>query len=221
MYVVKAFSGVGTIDGRCEEAPWTSSPKSTYLKIKRCIDVVAVLATAPAVLIVILIAAAAIMLVEGGPVLFIQERVGRGGRIFRMLKLRTMKVHSSGQQIATQKNDPRITALGQFLRQSHIDELPQLWNVLVGDMTLIGPRPEQPLLVAQYREKLPSYDVRQAVRPGLSGWAQVNYGYAADLEETARKLDYDLEYVTRCGPAIDMLIVFRTFRIFLDPRFVR
>lgn len=221
MFAVKAFSGVGTIDGNCTEAPWTSSPKSTYLKIKRCIDVVAVLATAPAVLIVILIAAAAIKLAERGPAFFIQERVGRGGRIFRMVKLRTMKIQSSGPPIATQKNDPRITALGRFLRQSHIDELPQLWNIFVGDMTLIGPRPEQPLLVAQYREQLPSYDLRHTLRPGLSGWAQVNYGYAADLEETARKLDYDLEYVTRCGPAMDLLIVFRTVRIFLDPRFVR
>lgn len=221
MFAVKAFSGVGTIDGNCTEAPWTSSPKSTYLKIKRCIDVVAVLATAPAVLIVILIAAAAIKLAERGPAFFIQERVGRGGRIFRMVKLRTMKIQPSGPPIATQKNDPRITALGRFLRQSHIDELPQLWNIFVGDMTLIGPRPEQPLLVAQYREQLPSYDLRHTLRPGLSGWAQVNYGYAADLEETARKLDYDLEYVTRCGPAMDLLIVFRTVRIFLDPRFVR
>jgi lipopolysaccharide/colanic/teichoic acid biosynthesis glycosyltransferase len=219
--LVKAFSGVGTVNSGCAEAPWTSSPQSAYLKIKRCIDIVAVLATAPAVLLVILMAAAAILLAEGGPVFFIQERVGRGGRIFRMVKLRTMKVHSSASQTATLKDDPRITPLGRFLRQSHIDELPQLWNIFVGDMTLIGPRPEQPLLVAQYREKLPNYDLRHTVRPGLSGWAQVNYGYAADLDETARKLDYDLEYVTRCGPAMDLLIVFRTFRIFLDPRYVR
>ena len=221
MFAVKAFSGVGRIDGSCTEASWTSSPNSSYLRIKRCIDIVAVLATAPAILIVILIAAAAIRLAEGGPVFFIQERVGRGGRIFRMLKLRTMKIHSSAYQTATIKNDPRITALGRFLRQSHIDELPQLWNIFVGDMTLIGPRPEQPLLVAQYREKLPSYDLRHTLRPGLSGWAQVNSGYAADLKETARKLDYDLEYVSRCGPAMDLLIVLRTARIFLDPRFVR
>jgi lipopolysaccharide/colanic/teichoic acid biosynthesis glycosyltransferase len=219
--LVKAFSGVGTVNDSYAKSRSTSSPNVSYLTIKRWIDVVAVLATAPAVLIVILIAAAAIRLAEGGPAFFIQERVGRGGRIFRMLKLRTMKTHSSGSQIATIKNDPRITPLGQFLRQSHIDELPQLWNIFVGDMTLIGPRPEQPLLVAQYREKLPGYDLRHAVRPGLSGWAQVNFGYAADLEETARKLDYDLEYVSRCGPTLDLLIVLRTFRIFLDPRYVR
>jgi len=180
-----------------------------------------VLASTPAVILVLLLASAAIYLLEGGPIFFVQERVGKGGRVFRMFKLRTMKAESRSEQIATVKDDPRITPLGKFLRQSHLDELPQLWNILLGHMSLIGPRPEQPALVNHYREKLPLYDLRHSVAPGLSGWAQVNYGYAADLAETARKLDYDLEYVRNCGPKMDLLIVVKTFRIFLDPRFVR
>jgi lipopolysaccharide/colanic/teichoic acid biosynthesis glycosyltransferase len=182
---------------------------------------VVVLASTPAVILVLLLTAAAIYLLEGGPIFFIQDRIGKGGRAFKMFKLRTMKAESRSEQIATVKDDPRITPLGKFLRQSHLDELPQLWNVLLGQMSLIGPRPEQPALVDHYREKLPHYDLRHAVAPGLSGWAQVNYGYAADLAETARKLDYDLEYVRNCGPKMDFLIVVKTFRIFLDPRFVR
>ena len=130
----------------------------------------------------------------------------------------------AAQREAEKANLPAIAvspALGKFLRQSHVDELPQLWNILRGHMSLIGPRPEQPALVGHYREKLPLYDLRHSIAPGLSGWAQVNYGYAADLAETARKLDYDLEYVRNYGPKMDFIIVVKTFRIFLDPRFVR
>jgi len=184
-------------------------------------DIVVVLGSIPAVLLVLLVASAAIFLLEGGPIFFAQDRVGKGGRVFRIFKLRTMRAESRSEQIATVKDDPRVTPLGKFLRQSHIDELPQLWNILRGHMSLIGPRPEQPALVGHYREKLPLYDLRHSVAPGLSGWAQVNYGYAADLAETARKLDYDLEYVRNYGPKMDFIIVVKTFRIFLDPRFVR
>lgn len=192
-----------------------------YPKLKRALDIVVVLAAAPAVLIVILLASAAIYLLEGGPIFFVQDRVGKGRRVFRMIKLRTMVQEKLGEERATSKSDPRVTWLGQFLRQSHIDELPQVLNILVGDMTLVGPRPEQPGLVAQYRERLPNYDLRHTVTPGLTGWAQVNFGYAADLSETAQKLDYDVEYVKFYGPKIDLLVVLKTFRIFCDPRYVR
>ena len=219
--LLKVSSGVSSIDATCPDYVAGPTNSYTYSKIKRCLDIVIVLLAAPAVFLVVLGAAAAILLVEGGPVFFVQERVGRGGRIFKILKLRSMRVQSGCGQTATQRNDPRVTPLGRFLRQSHIDELPQLWNILVGDMTLVGPRPEQPALVEQYREKLPNYDLRHMVLPGLSGWAQVNAGYAADLAETARKLEYDLEYVSRYGPAMDLLVILRTVRVFLDPRYVR
>jgi lipopolysaccharide/colanic/teichoic acid biosynthesis glycosyltransferase len=233
--LVRASSGVSSIGASCPEyisgqssidvsyPEYASGPAKIrfYHKFKRLIDIVVVFGSAPAVLLVLLVASAAIYLLEGRPIFFAQNRVGRGGRVFRMLKLRTMLPESCSEQIATVKDDPRITPLGKFLRQSHIDELPQLWNILVGDMTLIGPRPEQPALVDRYREQLSNYDLRHAVPPGLSGWAQVNVGYAADLAETARKLDYDLEYVQRYGPLLDFIIIVRTFRIFLDPRYVR
>lgn len=192
-----------------------------YPKLKRALDIVVVVSAAPAVLIVILLASAAIYLLEGGPIFFFQDRVGKGRRVFRMIKLRTMVQEQLGEERATSKSDPRVTWLGRFLRQSHIDELPQVLNILVGDMTLVGPRPEQPALVAQYRERLPNYDLRHTVKPGLTGWAQVNFGYAGDLSETAKKLVYDVEYVKFYGPKMDLLVVLKTFRIFCDPRYVR
>jgi lipopolysaccharide/colanic/teichoic acid biosynthesis glycosyltransferase len=219
--LLRVSGGLSSIDTSCPEYVSGHAKTKFYHKFKRLTDVVVVLGSAPAVLLVLLIASAAIYLLEGRPIFFSQDRVGRGGRVFRMLKLRTMTPESCSEQIATVKDDPRITPLGRLLRQTHIDELPQLWNILVGHMSLIGPRPEQPALVDHYREKLPNYDLRHAVAPGLSGWAQVNFGYAADLAETARKLDYDLEYVQRYGPMMDFIIVVRTFRIFLDPRYVR
>jgi lipopolysaccharide/colanic/teichoic acid biosynthesis glycosyltransferase len=192
-----------------------------YPKLKRGMDILVVLAAAPAVFAIILLASAAIYLIEGGPIFFVQDRVGKGGRVFRMFKLRTMVPESFSEQRATLKNDPRVTWLGYFLRQSHIDELPQVLNVLLGHMTLVGPRPEQPALVAQYREQLPNFDLRHTVTPGLTGLAQVSFGYAADLSETAKKLDYDLEYVKLYGPKMDVLIVLQTFWTLCDPRYVR
>ena len=123
--------------------------------------------------------------------------------------------------MATAKNDPRITPLGRFLRISHVDELPQLWNILKGDMTLIGPRPEQPELVEAYRSALSDYDLRHTVVPGLTGWAQVYYGYAADLQETTDKLAYDLYYVQNIGPTIDLKILVRTFTVYANLQYVR
>jgi lipopolysaccharide/colanic/teichoic acid biosynthesis glycosyltransferase len=192
-----------------------------YAKTKRLLDILIVIACAPAVLVVTLLAAGAILILEGRPVFFVHNRVGRGGRVFPMLKLRTMRPNADANRIATLKNDPRITPLGKLLRGSHIDELPQLWNILLGDMTLIGPRPEQPALVEFYRERLPNYDLRHMVTPGLSGLAQVGCGYAADLSETAKKLAYDLEYLELYGPKVDLLIVLKTFRAFFDPRLTR
>ena len=198
-----------------------ATDERVYPKLKRVLDIVVVLAAAPAVLIAVLLASAAIYLLEGGPIFFVQDRVGKGGRAFRMIKLRTMVPERLSQPRATLKSDPRVTWLGHFLRQSHIDELPQVLNILLGDMSLVGPRPEQPGLVAKYREQLPNYDLRHMVTPGLTGWAQVNFGYAADVSETAKKLAYDLEYVKFYGPKMDFLIVLKTFRIVCDPRYVR
>ena len=192
-----------------------------YATVKRAFDILVVCATAPGVMLVIAGASLAILIAEGRPIFFVHNRVGRGGRIFPMLKLRTMKPTWDADRTATIENDPRVTSLGRFLRRSHIDELPQIWNILLGHMTLIGPRPEQPALVEIYREKLPNYEARHTVMPGLTGLAQVELGYASDLFETEKKLAYDLRYIELYGPKIDCLIVLRTITIFFDPRFVR
>jgi lipopolysaccharide/colanic/teichoic acid biosynthesis glycosyltransferase len=192
-----------------------------YIRVKRLIDVIAVIGAAPAVMVVIALAAIAILLTMGRPILFIQERVGLDGRVFKMLKLRTMRCGSFRVDHATIRNDPRITPLGSFLRRTHIDELPQLWNLLKGDMTLIGPRPEQPHLVDYYRKHIPDYDRRHTVPPGLTGLSQVFYGYAADLEETRQKIVYDLEYVSNIGLLTDLRIFIRTIRVYTSPELVR
>jgi lipopolysaccharide/colanic/teichoic acid biosynthesis glycosyltransferase len=193
-----------------------------YSGVKRTVDIIVVLLACPAVLVTVVLCALWIAVAMARPIFFVQDRVGRNGQVFSMLKLRTMQHRSAVKEsIATSKNDPRITPVGQFLRRSHLDELPQLWNILMGHMTLIGPRPEQPELVAHYRDQIPHYDLRHLVTPGLSGWAQVYYGYAANVDETRHKLEHDLFYVQHYGPAMDLQILARTVAIYSNPKFVR
>jgi lipopolysaccharide/colanic/teichoic acid biosynthesis glycosyltransferase len=184
-------------------------------------DLLFVVLAAPVAALLIAGLGIAILLVMGPPVFFVQDRTGLGGRIFRMYKLRTMQQSTRGKAVATAKNDPRITPLGRFLRVSHLDELPQLWNIFSGEMSLIGPRPEQPQLVEAYRTMLPDYDLRHSVVPGLTGWAQVNCDYAADVEETRAKLAYDLHYIRNVGPALDLKIFLRTFVVCSSMNYVR
>jgi lipopolysaccharide/colanic/teichoic acid biosynthesis glycosyltransferase len=192
-----------------------------YCSLKRGFDVVFVLLAGPVVLIVIAIAALAILCSMGGPVFYVQERVGYEGRVFWIWKLRTMKPTPEKIGVATAINDCRVTPLGWFLRSTHIDELPQFWNILRGDMTLIGPRPEQVPLVEVYRNSLPYYDLRHLVRPGLSGWAQVRHGYAETVYDTRHKLEYDLFYLLNHGPMLDFWILALTFSVLCDPKMVR
>lgn len=192
-----------------------------YESVKRAIDLVFVALAAPIALFLIAGCASAILIVTGRPVFFVQSRTGKNGRVFQMYKLRTMQQSSSGIVSATIENDPRVTPLGRFLRVSHLDEIPQFWNIVKGEMSLIGPRPEQPQLVEIYRTKLPGYDLRHKVLPGLTGWAQVNCGYAADVDETRVKLQHDLYYVSNVSPTIDLKILVRTVMIFWDHKYVR
>nr|WP_281433552.1 sugar transferase [Microvirga splendida] len=184
---------------------------SGYIAFKRFIDITIILLMAPIITPIIALAATAVLISMGRPIIFVQDRIGKGGNVFRMYKLRTMCAQCPGQnQSATEKGDLRVTPLGKVLRRFRIDELPQLLNVLKGDMSLIGPRPEQPQLVAKYRQVIPYYDLRHEVQPGLSGWAQVNYGYASTLEETQAKTSYDLFYIKEFGPALDIEIAIAT-----------
>ncbi len=158
--------------------------------------------------------AIAIWIGDRGPVFFRQPRVGKNRVIFAIVKLRTMKVHHDGA-VYTGKQDNRITPLGRFLRATRLDEVPQLWNVLVGDMSLIGPRAEWVKLVEEYEEKIPCYHFRHLVKPGITGWAQVNYPYGANLDDTLRKLEYDLYYIRYFSFVLDASIVLKTIHIML------
>ena len=152
-----------------------------------------------------------------GDLFYRQERVGKGGRPFAIVKFRSMVIHAerySGAVWAGER-DPRITPLGRILRRTRIDELPQFWNVLLGDMTLIGPRPERPCFAQQLAEQCPVYCARHAVPPGITGWAQVMYRYGASVEDSLIKLKYDLYYIKHQGPCLDALIVLKTVRVIL------
>lgn len=161
----------------------------------------------------------AVKLSSSGPVFFRQSRVGMGGRNFDVIKFRTMftDAEAGGARWAT-KNDPRVTKVGMFLRKTRIDEIPQLWNVLRGDMGFVGPRPERPEFVAWLNEELPFYYLRTLIRPGLTGWAQVRYGYGATLAETKEKLEYDLYYIKHMSLGLDLLIMFETIKTILRRR---
>jgi sugar transferase (PEP-CTERM system associated) len=161
----------------------------------------------------------AVKLSSKGPIFFRQTRVGMGGHNFEVLKFRTMRTdaEADGAKWAT-KNDPRVTRVGMFLRKTRIDEVPQLWNVLRGDMGFVGPRPERPEFVQWLSEELPFYYLRTLIRPGLTGWAQVRYGYGASLAETKEKLEYDLYYIKHMSLGLDLLIMFETVKTILRRR---
>lgn len=159
----------------------------------------------------------AIKLDSSGPVLYRQQRVGRRGKIFCCYKFRTMRVDAEADTGATwaTDDDPRITRLGRFLRSARLDEIPQLWCVLKGDMHFVGPRPERPEFVEWLSKEIPYYGVRHVVRPGITGWAQVQYKYGNTLEDAREKLQYDLFYIKNASLGLDLLIMFQTIKIVL------
>jgi sugar transferase (PEP-CTERM system associated) len=183
---------------------------------KRIFDVVLASLGLIVSLPVLLVAALAIKLEDGGPILFRQERVGRNGTPFDIFKLRSMRVDAErdGPRWAA-AGDRRVTRVGRILRRTRIDELPQLLNVLRGEMSFVGPRPERPVFVQQIVEALPYFAVRHQLRPGLTGWAQLNHPYAANLEDTRVKLEYDLYYVKNWSFFLDLVIILQTFRVII------
>jgi len=156
-------------------------------------------------------------LTSPGDVFYRQERVGEGGRTFHVVKFRSMVMDAEERSGAVwaRRNDDRITPAGRLLRKMRIDELPQFWNVLRGDMSLIGPRPERPEFVDQLAQEIPFYRMRHAVRPGITGWAQVKYGYGASVEDSLIKLQYDLYYIKHEGLYMDLLILLRSVQVVL------
>ena len=167
-------------------------------------------------------ATAAIRLEGAGPVLYRQKRVTRDGRVFDVLKLRTMRVDAEAAgAMWARVQDSRVTRVGHFLRRTRLDELPQLFNVLRGDMSIVGPRPERPVFVADLARQIPLYNERHMVKGGLTGWAQVNYPYGASVEDARNKLSYDLYYVKNFSILLDVLILAQTIRVVFWPGGVR
>ena len=190
-----------------------------YRMLKRLIDITVSLALLIILMPIILLTAIAIWLERGGPILLRQERVGLNGDRFVLLKFRSMQKNAEGD--GTPKwaapIDPRVTTVGALLRRTHIDEIPQLINVITGEMSLVGPRPERPFFVQQLSQDLPFYQRRHSVKPGLTGWAQLYYPYAASIEDAKEKLEYDLYYVNYRKLFLDILIILQTLRIIIWP----
>ena len=190
--------------------------------LKRAMDIfvsgAALLILAP----VMLAAAAAVRLGDGGPALYRQTRVGLNGAPFNIVKFRSMRMDAEkfGAQWA-QENDPRVTRVGRFLRDTRIDELPQLLNILRGEMSLVGPRPERPVFVDRLAANIPYFNERHRAKPGLTGWAQINYRYGASDDDAREKLKYDLYYVRNRSMALDVAIMLKTVRVVLWPDAVR
>ena len=183
--------------------------------VKRLFDLLVSLALLLATLPVIVLAMIAVALENHGGVFYRQERVGEAGRPFRIVKLRTMRVdaEADGTPRWADINDLRITRVGAVLRKTRIDELPQLWNVFNGDMSFVGPRPERPFFVEQLTDRIPFYQVRHSVRPGITGWSQVRHPYGASIEDGLAKLQYDLYYVKNHSLFLDLLILVETLQV--------
>ncbi len=186
---------------------------------KRLIDLIAATLGLILGLPLMIVVAAAIAIEDGFPVIFRQKRIGQNGRVFEILKYRSMR-HAPAEQGPswTSNADSRITRVGKFIRKTRLDELPQLVNVLRGDMSLVGPRPEQPAFCDLLEQHIPFYQQRHTVRPGLTGWAQVNYRYGASIEESRRKLEFDLFYVKHLSWWLDLVIIFQTVKVVIFGR---
>jgi lipopolysaccharide/colanic/teichoic acid biosynthesis glycosyltransferase len=210
------------------------TPRERSETLSRAVNVV-VSAVALVVLFPLMVLVAiAIRLTSRGPVFYSQTRVGLdrrfegatnderrrhnlGGKLFMMYKFRTMRVDAEidGRAVWAQKQDPRVTPIGRFLRSTRLDELPQLYNVLRGDMNIVGPRPERPTIFARLRDDIPEYHLRQRVRPGITGWAQINQSYDACVDDVRRKVHYDLEYLRRQGVVEDLRIMSMTLPVMI------
>jgi sugar transferase (PEP-CTERM system associated) len=204
-------------------SPGFSKPRllsSSKRAVEALVSALLLVATLPLLVVLGLL----VRLESRGPALYRQSRVGRRGARFTLVKLRTMREDAetaSGPVWTDPEKDPRVTRLGRFLRKFRLDELPQLWNVLKGEMSFVGPRPERPHFVQTLRLVIPYYDERHAVRPGITGWAQVKFGYGSTIEDSERKLQFDLYYVKNMSLLLDLVIVLETFKVMLLGRGAR
>lgn len=213
--VMESLTGRVSIEHLSENSFGSVLPSLLYLRLKRLVDCAAAAVLLPIILPVIALSALMVKIDSKGPMFFLQQRMGYRGRMFTMIKLRSMRIDMPADQLFTAANDPRITTLGRLFRKYRIDELPQIFNVLKGDMSWIGPRPEAVKLASWYEESIPFYAYRHAVRPGITGWAQVSQGNVAEIEAATTKLQYDFYYIKYFSPWLDLLIVLRTIKTIL------
>lgn len=220
--LAESLTGRVEVDHLSENSFGSLVPARAYFYLKTVIDCLLAVASLPLLLPVLGAAALAIRLDDGGPALFRQRRIGHRGIVIDVIKFRTMRVAAVGGSAAESRAaamtgavDPRITRIGAFLRQTRIDELPQVWNILKGEMSWIGPRPEAEVLSHWYVGEIPFYRYRHVVKPGITGWAQTNQGHVAQVEEIHRKLQYDFYYIKYFSPALDILILFKTVKTML------
>lgn len=219
----ESLTGKSSIDHLSENSFGSLVPNLAYRKVKRVADVIGCVIAVPFLIPIMLVIALVIRLDSAGPVFFLQERMGYRGHPFRMLKFRTMRPRPPVQSeegarldAMTRSDDDRVTRVGRFLRRSRLDELPQVVNVLRGQMSWIGPRPEAVSLSQWYEGELPFYLYRHIVRPGITGWAQVNLGHVTSLEDVNDKLKYDFYYIKNLSAGLDILIVLRTVQTILS-----
>ncbi|MER9670126.1 sugar transferase [Mesorhizobium sp. M0203] len=217
--ISESLTGRVEIEHLSENTLGSLNPNQAYLKLKEAIDWVSALFVLVVFSPLLLFVAIALKVDSPGPALFKQKRIGYRGQPYEVYKFRTMKlsgtIDDEKEAAITKAGDQRITRLGQFLRKSRVDELPQAFNILRGEMSWIGPRPEALVLSKWYEAELPFYRYRHIVRPGITGWAQVNQGHVAAVGDVLEKLHYDFYYIKNFSPWLDMLIVFRTVRTML------
>ncbi|MER9676195.1 sugar transferase [Mesorhizobium sp. M0208] len=217
--ISESLTGRVEIEHLSENTLGSLNPNQAYLKIKQAIDWASALFVLVVFSPLLVFVAIAVKIDSPGPALFRQKRMGYRGHPYEVYKFRTMKLSDTAvdekEAAITKAGDTRITRLGQFLRKSRIDELPQAFNILRGEMSWIGPRPEALVLSKWYEAELPFYRYRHIVRPGITGWAQVNQGHVAAVDDVLEKLHYDFYYIKNFSPWLDVLIVFRTIRTML------
>ncbi|MFI5029525.1 MAG: sugar transferase [Reyranellales bacterium] len=213
-FIVETLTGRTPLGGLTPNEFGALLPSRQYLVIRRGLELLLTVVVLPILLPIIATVALLVRLDSSGPIFFLQNRVGRRGRVFRMVKFRTMHHNASGPSFTT-TDDKRVTRIGGVLRRYRLDEVPQLVNVLRGDMSWVGPRPEALTLDDKYVRDIPHFALRGIVRPGVTGWAQINQGYAHEAEEMRHKLEYDLYYLKHCSLWLDVMIVLRTFAVLI------
>lgn len=211
----EAVTGCVQIEHLSENSFGTIMPSLFYARAKRILDLASAILMLPIFVPVIGLAALLIKIESRGPILFVQERKGFRGRVFRIYKLRNMVDGAHTQKNYTEENDPRITTIGRILRKTRIDEFPQIFNIFKGDMSWIGPRPEAVTLSNEYESEIPFYSYRHIVRPGITGWAQVNQGNVAQVSAVTTKLHFDFYYIKYFSPWLDLTITVKTAAVML------